>query len=729
MTHFTDNDWSDPSADLEADEYCSICLIDYNPEGEPKTKSKCKLPIREAPGKPVNRNALRSAARLFSQTQAPDDKKEEARQRLKDLCAEAGIEAKNLTQEGVPQDGVPSRPGQELQHITLALGADLAVTIIKAGTANGLNYSPELLQKHVPLFEQRPVFCDHAQGGFFGPENRSVRDLVGEIVTPRWDAATQSIKAKLNIYPHANWLRDLALNAARHPWFGLSADMWLSRNDRDVALIHSVESVDIVINPAAGGAIETKKEPLAMTQNTPAPTTEYVRATNSQNDAQGESTRPPAQIGLTPEQLAQSAALLAQQKAALAVLQILTSDLPRTYQNTLREDLQAGRIPPDQVDDRITTIRATLAKEAENRAILGMGRVSVVSEPLDRIALAFDRLMGLPVTQDVPRLSGIRELYHLLTGDYEMQGIYRPERVTLAAATTTTLNSVVANTLNKVLLRAFEMRPQWWRQIVYEEDFNSLNQIKWITLAGFADLATVAEGDAYAEGSISDNEETTSFTKYGNYIGITLESIDRDDVSAIRAIPRKLGLAAYRTLSKEISDIFTDNSGVGPTLSDSKALFHADHANLGTSALTADNWDTTIQAMFKQAELGSSKRLGIRPRYCLVPIELEKTALTIFDSDREPGTADNDANVRRMPNSVITVPEWTDTNNWAAVADPGDLEGVCIGYRYGRAPELFVASDDLVGSMFTHDEMRIKVRFFFGVGIGDYRALYKHNVA
>ena len=29
----------------------------------------------------------------------------------------------------------------------------------------------------------------------------------------------------------------------------------------------------------------------------------------------------------------------------------------------------------------------------------------------------------------------------------------------------------------------------------------------------------------------------------------------------------------------------------------------------------------------------------------------------------------------------------------------------------------------------TNDEMRIKVRFVFSVGIGDWRALYKHNVA
>ena len=42
---------------------------------------------------------------------------------------------------------------------------------------------------------------------------------------------------------------------------------------------------------------------------------------------------------------------------------------------------------------------------------------------------------------------------------------------------------------------------------------------------------------------------------------------------------------------------------------------------------------------------------------------------------------------------------------------------------------MFVADNELTGSMFTNDEMRIKIRFFYTVGIGDWRALHKSNVA
>jgi len=354
-------------------------------------------------------------------------------------------------------------------------------------------------------------------------------------------------------------------------------------------------------------------------------------------------------------------------------------------------------------------------------------------DSLDRVQMAFDRLMGLPIPSehsDLPRLTGIRELYLLLTGDHEMYGRFNGDRVALANVTTSTMTSVVKNALNKVLLKSYNLRPQWWAPFVYEEDFTTLNQVTWITLGGIADLDTVTEGNAYTEKSWSDNEETSDFVKKGNYVGITLEMIDRDNVGSVKQLPQKMGLAAARTLSGTISALFTANAGIGPALSDGHNLFDAsNHDNLLTTALSTTSWDTIIQAMFKQAEATSSKRIGVRPATLLVPIEMEKTAWTIINSPMEPGTGDNDVNVRQGSARVIAVPDWTDVNNWAAAADPLDLPGVCVGYRFGRAPEMFVADQDAVGSMFTNDEMRIKVRFFYAVGIGDYRALHKNNVA
>ena len=78
---------------------------------------------------------------------------------------------------------------------------------------------------------------------------------------------------------------------------------------------------------------------------------------------------------------------------------------------------------------------------------------------------------------------------------------------------------------------------------------------------------------------------------------------------------------------------------------------------------------------------------------------------------------------------VIVVPLWTDTNNWAAVADPRLYPSIGIGYRYGRQPEIFSVASPTAGLMFSNDTLPVKVRFFFAVGPIDWRGLHKSNVS
>jgi hypothetical protein len=48
-----------------------------------------------------------------------------------------------------------------------------------------------------------------------------------------------------------------------------------------------------------------------------------------------------------------------------------------------------------------------------------------------------------------------------------------------------------------------------------------------------------------------------------------------------------------------------------------------------------------------------------------------------------------------------------------------------VGFFQGRQePELFVADNPTVGSMFTNDQILYKIRFIFGVGVLDFRGFY-----
>ena len=633
------------------------------------------------------------------------------------------------------------------ERVTLTLGSirsDLNVTIIKPGEANGLQYSARLLEDHAMLFDGAPCFADHQSMLDWGrPGGRSIRDLLGVIADVHWNPQAHEIQGRLKLSTSADWAKQLVKEFGDRPdFFGLSADMYILRQRDKVTSIQRVNSVDIVIHPAAGGRFHEanqRKETIMSLTSTPPDTrnvqdpdgeTAPVRV-QTQNvdppppDPPPDGETPPLYRVRTDEDFTTLTRQLIRIENAAAAL-------PPPLQAHARQIVQNGLLPLADVEAALDQLKIAWANSQAQHSIQGLGHSPTMKTGLDRISLAFDRLMGLPSDADqrsVARLSGIREMYDLLSGDYERMGNFHPDRVTLANATVTTMAEIVADTLNRVMLRAFEQRPQWWKPIATEEDFPSLRDTKWITVGGFSDLSTVAEGAAYTEKTWDDYKETWAFVKKGNYLGLTLEMIDRDDVAAVRALPRKLGLAANRTLSAAVSDVFTYNSGVGHPLSDALALFHTTHANLGTTALASAEWDVVVQAMYQQAEYHSAKVLGVRPRYCLVPIELELTALGIFTTDLALETEMNLRYIRRLSSNVITVPEWTDATDWAAACDPNDLEGLVIGYRFGRTPELFTSSDELMGSMFTNDEMRIKVRFVYAVGVGDYRALYKQNVA
>jgi len=78
---------------------------------------------------------------------------------------------------------------------------------------------------------------------------------------------------------------------------------------------------------------------------------------------------------------------------------------------------------------------------------------------------------------------------------------------------------------------------------------------------------------------------------------------------------------------------------------------------------------------------------------------------------------------------VITVPEFTDANDWAAVADPQLAPGIILGERFGLLPEIIIADGESNGALFSNDEIRMKVRHWVSVFVADHRPLFKANVA
>jgi hypothetical protein len=616
------------------------------------------------------------------------------------------------------------------------------ILTMTAGEGNGWQIDAAVLQKSASLWENARSFVDHS---WFG---HSIRDLCGVVTGITWDDSAQGIRGRFTPFgPAADVARQVAADAFANPGLadsiGFSADVVFTFTGKHVDRILGINSVDLVIDPARGG--------------------KWLRALNSiqrTNKTMKDQTPTSDPIDEQMEALKQAKddaeALRAQMCADVLVSSLSASSLPAALQDRIRADFTGRTFEPAELTSRIDADRKLLSAITAASSVQAVSRLSGVASAEDQLRAAVtdmfhvDRDAGLEKIQPA-RLTGIRELYHLLTGDYDLHGGVFPERVHFQM-NTANFPYLVANSLNKILCQAWDEFGKagynWWEQIASIVHFNTLNTITWSIFGTVATLPTVSEGAEYTPLKIGDGGETSSFVKKGGYLGLTLEALDRDDLRTLANAPRELAFAAIREISALVAALFTDNSDAGPTLADTGALFNATavttaggHANLLTTAIGADYtaWEAVAAAMYNQPMLvanetgyiGTGKKMAVEPKFCLVPRALRGSANNLFLSRDVPGATVNLSTGREWYGMVIpvTVPEWTDANNWAAVADPRLMPGIMIGERFGIMPQIFVAGNETDPAVFMNDESRIKVRHITAVGVADFRPLHKSNVA
>ena len=645
---------------------------------------------------------------------------------------------------------------------------EFEILAITAGEGNGWKFSASALNESVSLWDGVHTFIDHH---WFGS---SVHDLAGVCHSPEWDEKAQGIKLRLKPFgPAAEVLSEIGKQFLAEeqvkPAVGFSADIMFTAKGKEVQQITRVFSVDLVVNPARGGEfvreiyqklqkevnMNPKKEDLnqdpEITQET-LPTIERVQE-RIQTDKKAVDTLKTIQGHMTEleGEADKARALRLQMCEQFLDSAIQASKLPAPAGERLRKQFAGRLFEAEELTAAIEDTRLMISELTGASAVNGP-RIHSVFDTRDKLQAATDDLLGAPRDAGLEviktaKLSGIRELYLMLTGDYDLHGGFAPDRVQLA--TTADFTGLVKNALNKIVINTWDQLGKagydWWTRISRVEHFGSLQQITGTLVGTVGTLPTVAEGAEYTELVIGDSPETADFVKYGGYIPLTLELIDRDESRKLAAYPRELAAAGLRKISALVAAIFTANSAVGPTMADTGALFNATavttaggHKNLLTTALAAAEWDVVSKAVYDQPMLiknatgvyGTGPKMAINPRFCVVPRALQLTAMKILYPSLENATSIYSENMQRgQPGDVVTVPEWTDATDWAAVCDPLIAPSIYVGERFGIMPEIFIAGDSLSPAVFMNDEHRLKVRHFLACWVNDFRPLHKSNVA
>ena len=633
-------------------------------------------------------------------------------------------------------------------ELQAAESGEFEILAISAGLGNGWEFPAQVLQESVGMWDKVECYLDHHMA------QRSVRNLAGVLYSPAWDAARLGIVAKLRaVGPGAQVLQALGaamLSEGVKPKVGFSADVIFTAEERRARKILKVNSVDLVIDPARGGAFLRALNQLSEGVNE----MEEVKETQLEKDAQAVKVLLDAQKqqdALTAE-AEKARAVRVQMCGYLLESGLSAAKLPEPVKARIRAQFTGKAFEPADLVTAIEDGRKLVSELTGGMVVNGPGHITEMYTTEDQLQAAVDDMLGAPREPGqekikAARLSGIREFYLLLTGDQDFHGGYYPQRAKLA--TTADFTGLTKNALNKIVANRWQQLGlagyDWWNKVSVVEHFNNLNTITGTLVGTVGTLPVVAEGADYTELVVGDSPETADFVKYGGYIPLTLELIDRDETRKLRAYPAELAAAGIRRLSGLVAAIFSGTSGTGPLMADTGRLFNATavttvggHANLLTAALSGAEWETVSTAIYNQPMLvkggtgyaGVGPKMALNPRYMLVPRTLALTAKQILYPELAREATYNYQNQQRGDvGDVVVVPEWTDTTDWAAACDPALAPAIFVGERFGIMPEIFIANDELNGAVFTNDEHRLKVRHFLAVWVNDYRPLHKSNVA
>ncbi|MDF2140852.1 prohead protease/major capsid protein fusion protein [Paenirhodobacter sp. CAU 1674] len=291
--------------------------------------------------------------------------------------------------------------------------------------------------------------------------------------------------------------------------------------------------------------------------------------------------------------------------------------------------------------------------------------------------------------------------------------------------TTSDFANILANVMGKGALQGWEAAVETFEKWTRSGTLTDFKATKRVGLGLIESLPSVAEGANYSYGTIGDRGETIALATYGKMLKITRQAIINDDLSLLTEVPRKMGMAAKRTIGNLVYAILTGN----PTMSDGTALFHSNHKNLAASgaALSVTSLSAARTAMRTQKEdptKADSPALNIAPAYLVVPSALETMAVQLMNSIVDPT-----ANKGHATNPVAGMAEVvTDARldaasavSWYLAANGNIFDTIEVAYLDG-IKEPYIEQKDA----WTTDGAELKVRIDAGVAPLDFRTLYKN---
>lgn len=290
--------------------------------------------------------------------------------------------------------------------------------------------------------------------------------------------------------------------------------------------------------------------------------------------------------------------------------------------------------------------------------------------------------------------------------------------VTRALHTTSDFPIILGDTVGRVLRDAYQAAPSGIRRLGRQTTARDFRAVNKIMLGEAPLLEKLNEHGEIKAGTMAEARETYKVETWARKIGITRQVLVNDDLGAFADLARRMGQAAAETEARILVTLLETGSGNGPTMSDGKTLFHADHGNkAGTGAAISDATLSAARLALRTQKGIEDRTIRVTPRNLLVPPALETTAEKWLASIA-PATA-ADVNPFSGSLSLVVEPRLSSATRWYVTAEPGEIDGLEFAYLSGaEGPQVESRSGWDV------DGVEIRVILDFGAGFIDHRGWF-----
>ncbi|MFD1798226.1 peptidase U35 [Paracoccus aurantiacus] len=279
--------------------------------------------------------------------------------------------------------------------------------------------------------------------------------------------------------------------------------------------------------------------------------------------------------------------------------------------------------------------------------------------------------------------------------------------------------AILANVANTTLRQAYASTPRTFGAWARRATITDFKPVQRTQLGGAPDLQRVLESGEFQYGTIGEGREVYALATYGRIVAITRQVLINDDLDAFTRLPASFGASAADLESDIVYSILMQN----PAMGDGKALFHADHNNMGTASSISETALASAYRAFGQHKGLEDRLISILPRWILTPpgpraIEARKqVTATTPSSTAEVNTFSGRLEVIEEPRLIPA----SGQDPWFLAADPARIDTVEYAYLDGQEG---VFTETRTG--FEVDGLEIKARHDFAAKAIDWRGLYRN---